>query len=210
MKKLLLLLIFLLIVGAIFFIKKKDNTVSIQKTEVTKKPSITTENKVITIEKSTKKPILAKVITQEKEPNSKPFKTNVQNNTTDETIDDTTNENFQKERREYVILNEFKEIYPDMLEEIKKIPACLGKANSREEALNCHEIFSKVKRELAMITGEYEGEGNYSASGFVWNQEIKQKMIEEVEITIPTIYEQKACVEDAQNKIELEQCLEIQ
>ena len=210
MKKMILILIALLVIGAIFFMNKNDNTVSIQKTEVTKKPSITKENKVITIEKSTKEPILAKVISQKKEPNSKPFKTNVQNNIIDETMDDTTNDNFQEERREYVILSEFKEIYPDMLEEIKKIPACLGKANTREEALNCHEIFSKVKRELAMITGEYEGEGNYSASGFVWNQETKQKMIEEVEITIPTIYEQKACVENAQSKIDLEQCFEIQ
>jgi len=199
MKKMILILIALLVIGAIFFMNKNDNTVSIQKTETEiEKPTILKEVKTVA------QPIITKEEPEATLISNKPFKNNTRGVITDDVI---AVDDFQKEKIDNNIVKEFKKLYPTMLEEVKKIPECLGKAETNIEAFNCSSKFEKLNIELAMIIGEYEGDN--SSSDFLWNQETKEKIIEEVEKTIPLIYEQAACIKNVQNITNLEQCLGI-
>jgi len=135
-----------------------------------------------------------------KQPIEKPFKPSLEVNTTQEEISTQSLENLEADA--------FKAIQPRITEEMRKIPDCLEKAASKEEAFACSQTLRKLNKELAMAMGDFNNDmpQEYDED-FVWDEETKVNMIKEIEAGTQAMQEMQSCMEASKTPEELESCL---
>ena len=102
----------------------------------------------------------------------------------------------------------FKTIQPQINKEMQKIPECLEKAETKEEAFACSKSLRELNKELSMAMGDFteESQENYD-DDFIWNEETKIDMIKEIEAGMQAMQEMQLCMETSKTPEELEKCL---
>lgn len=162
------------------------------------------EKKIAQIEKK-----IQKEITIKKEDNTssninseqvfKPFKPNIETNISEVIV----TENLEELESEA-----FKTIQPHITEEMQKIPDCLERAESKEEAFSCSKALRALNKELAMSMGDFTEEAPEAYDDeFVWNEETKINMIKEIDAGTQAMQEMQTCMETSKTPEELEKCL---
>jgi len=165
------------------------------------------EEKIAQIEKK-----IQKEITIKKEDNTssninseqvfkpfKPFKPNIETNISEVIV---------TENLEELESTAFKTIQPHITEEMQKIPDCLERAESKEEAFACSKALRALNKELAMSMGDFTEEAPEAYDDeFVWNEETKINMIKEIDAGTQAMQEMQTCMETSKTPEELEKCL---
>jgi len=104
----------------------------------------------------------------------------------------------------------FKDMQPKIEEEMQHIPECLEKAESKEEAFSCSKNLRLLNKEIAMAMGDFdENDVEGYTDSFVWNEETKQDMINEIESSIHGIQEMQSCLEISKTPEELKKCFNL-
>jgi hypothetical protein len=126
----------------------------------------------------------------------------------EEETDQTENEEIVAENLEALEASAFKTLQPKIIEETQKIPDCLENAETKEEAFACNQKLQDLNKELAMAMGDFsENKIEGYDDDFVWNEETKIKMIQEIERSTETMQEMQTCMESSITPEELDQCL---
>jgi len=96
-----------------------------------------------------------------------------------------------------------------MTSQMQSIPSCLENAQNKQEALACSNQLQDLNRELELILGiEPNTDTSYNTDQFIWNEETKNSMIEELDASIQPMQEMLSCMQEAQTEMELEKCYE--
>ena len=129
-----------------------------------------------------------------------PFKPSIEANINQEEVMSASLEELEAEA--------FKTIQPQINEEMRNIPDCLEKAETKEEAFACSKSLRKLNKELSMAMGDFteESQENYD-DDFIWNEETKIDMIKEIEAGMQAMQEMQLCMETSKTPEELEKCL---
>ena len=163
------------------------------------------EKKLVQIETNVKKEIFIKEgNTTSTNVNSeqvfKPFKPSIETNMSENIV--------VAENLEELESAAFKAIQPHITEEMGKIPDCLEKAESKEEAFACSKALRALNKELAMSMGDFNEESPEGYDDeFVWNEETKVNMIKEIDAGTQAMQEMQTCMEISKTAEELEKCL---
>ena len=106
-------------------------------------------------------------------------------------------------------LHAFKTIHPKIIKEINKIPECLMQADTKEDAFVCSKTLRALNKKLALAMGIKEkdmiDEAQYEKE-FVWNEETRVKMIEEIEASQEMMQATQDCIDNADTPKALEGC----
>jgi hypothetical protein len=165
---------------------KKKETKNVQVTK-------TIQKEVLVIEKNITSPLITK--------GNKPFKPTIEANI--------SQENIMTESLEELQSTAFKTIQPKVFDEIQKIPDCLENAETKEEAFACSKKLRELNKEIAMSMGDFSEEGIEAYDkDFIWNEETKINMIQEIEAGTQAMQEMQTCMETSKTPEALEKCLE--
>ncbi len=167
-----------------------------------------------TKEKINEKKVENKQVIEESEVNIKPL-----NNTVLKQIEEPFNPTLEANISQDEIITEsleeleaeaFKSIQPKIENEMRHIPGCLEKAESKEEAFACSKNLRKLNKEISMTMGDFdENEVEGYTDEFVWNEETKQDMIKEIESSVQSIQEMQGCLEISKTPEELKKCFNL-
>jgi len=163
---------------------------------------ITTPYKKDSVESISKPTTIQETITDiTNNTNPTPFKPKVQLNTFDENEISIAN-------LDELEIEAFKTIQPKINTEIQKLPECLEAAQTKSEAFSCQEKLRELDRQLAMAMGDFSEENitGYD-DDFIWNEETKINMIQEIEASTETMQEMQGCIEMANTSDELKECI---
>jgi len=133
-----------------------------------------------------------------------PFKYSFDTNITKEEEDIVKN----LDEQEISVIND---IQPRILEETQKIPDCLKNAESKEEAFECSKSLRELNKNLAMAMGdlseELPEEKGYDKD-FIWDEETKRNMIQEMESGLLSMRTMQACIESAKEPTDIDKCFD--
>jgi len=133
----------------------------------------------------------------------KPFKPSIETNMSENIV--------VAENLEELESAAFKAIQPHITEEMGKIPDCLERAETKEEAFACSKALRALNKELAMAMGDFNEEAPEGYDDeFVWNEETKVNMIKEIDAGTQAMQEMQTCMEISKTSEELEKCLKPQ
>jgi len=120
----------------------------------------------------------------------------------------TQEEDMEKSLAE-VELSAINDIQPRIFEETQKIPECLENAGSKEEAFECSKSLRALNKDLIMTMGDFSEElpeeKGYDKD-FIWNEETKIKMIQEIESGLQGMQTMRTCIESAKTPTDLDKC----
>ena len=130
-----------------------------------------------------------------------PFKPSIETNITQEEVITESLDDLETDA--------FKTIQPQITKEMQKIPDCLEKAETKEEAFGCSKQLRALNKELAVAMGDFRNDAPEGYDDdFVWDEETKVNMIKEIEASIIGMQSMQTCIEVSKTPKELEQCLE--
>ena len=105
---------------------------------------------------------------------------------------------------------EIKRLQPMVLEEMKKIPDCLENAFTKEEAFKCSHELREVNQKMMLAMGhktlpEMKGFPN----NFVWNEDKKIEMIQQIEGSIAPMEKAHYCIQNTKTQKEFAECINL-
>ncbi len=108
-----------------------------------------------------------------------------------------------------------KEIFADMQSrmtaEMQTIPDCLENAQNKNEALRCSKNLQDINRQFELILGiERDPSTENNTEGFVWNEETKENMIQQLDVGIESMQELFSCIQASDTDKEQEKCFEVE
>lgn len=207
MKKIIVFIILILIVVFFFFINNQEKN---QKKNQKKFTSIDITKEVVDeinnskVDHSSKKN-LDKVFTSNVNLSKSSIVKHVKNKDTNKIID------LDKMSEREIEKEVFSDIQLRMTKEMQTIPGCLENAINKQEALKCSKKLHEINKEFELLLGISTDSAKYNnTNSFVWNEETKNNMIKELDLSIQPMQELFSCFESADNKEEQEKCLEIE
>jgi len=171
-----------------------------KKTETTNSTKKVIEEKVVIQEEPKEIVPQPKVEAQAPEEKLAPFVPTLETNITEEPLETANLEELE--------ITTIKEMQPKINEELQKVPDCLEKAQTKEEAFECSKALRGINKEFAMAMGDLSEEVQEGyGDDFVWDEETKLNMIKEIEAGTQAMEEMQSCTETAQTPEEMEACI---
>jgi len=206
MKKVIFVLLAIVLSGILFFLLKnsQDKPLKVKETQIISEKH---EDKVVgkVPHLQPEKPKVLAVTKQEK-PTLKPFA--VKNVLQKKDLLNNIDEDAYIQQKVDIVLNEFQNTLPKLIEELKKVPACLENAKSIDEAFECHKLVDAMNNRLCMVVGISDVDENNATVEYIWDDGTKTEMIEEVKNRISSVIETQRCMEAVSTASEIDACLD--